>query len=171
MGPGNSPGDGGSIPGSSATYDRALKLLGFRARSVAELRRQLLRKGEPAADVEAALVRLQQRKYLDDADFARQFARTKLLAAGSSRRRIVQELARRGIGRELADQALDELRDRDGVDPEAAVRRVAVKKWKTLTRLDDFTRRGRLYAFLARRGFDADEIKAVLTTLGEEIET
>ena len=128
-------------------------------------------KGEPAADVEAALVRLQQRKYLDDADFARQFARTKLLAAGSSRRRIVQELARRGIGRELADQALDELRDRDGVDPEAAVRRVAVKKLKMLARLDDFTRRRRLYAFLARRGFDADEIKAVLTTLGDEIET
>jgi regulatory protein len=145
--------------------------LGFRARSVTELRRQLLRKGEPAADVEAALDRLQQQKYLDDADFARQFARTKLLAAGSSRRRIVQELARRGVARELADQALDEVRDSDGVDPETAVRRVAEKKWKTLVRLDDFTRRRRLYAFLARRGFDADEIKAVMNTLGEEIET
>jgi len=145
--------------------------LGFRARSVTELRRQLLRKGEPPADVEAALDRLQQQKYLDDADFARQFARTKLLAAGSSRRRIVQELARRGVARELADQALDDVRDSDGVDPEAAVRRVAEKKWKTLARLDDFTRRRRLYAFLARRGFDADEIKAVMNTLGEEIET
>src|SRR2546428_5565647 len=31
-------------------------------------------------------------------------------------------------------------------DPEAAVRRVAEKKWKTLARLDDFTRRRRLYA-------------------------
>ena len=59
----------------------------------------------------------------------------------------MQELARRGVARELADQALDEVRDSDGVDPEAAVRRVAEKKWKTLARFDDFTRRRRLYAF------------------------
>jgi regulatory protein len=153
-----------------STYDRALKLLGFRARSVAELRRQLLRKGEPAADVEITIARLSDQKLLDDADFARQFARTRILAAGSSRRRIVQELVRRGVARELADQALGELQESDGVDPAAAARRVAEKKWKSLARLDDFTRRRRLYAFLARRGFDPDEIRTVMTTLGEHLE-
>ena len=35
------------------TYDRALNMLAFRARSTAELRRQLIRKGEPAAEVDA----------------------------------------------------------------------------------------------------------------------
>jgi regulatory protein len=154
----------------TSTYDRALKLLAFRARSVAELRRQLLRKGEPAPDVDAAIARLQDQKYLDDADFARQFARTKLIAAGTSRRRIVQELARRGVTRELANQAISELRESDGIDPDAALRRVAEKKWKTLSRLDDFTRRRRLYAFLARRGFDVDEIKTVMKTLGAELD-
>jgi regulatory protein len=158
------------MPNQTSTYDRALKLLGFRARSVAELRRQLLRKGEPAADVEAAIARLRDQRYLDDADFARQFARTKLLAAGASRRRIVQELARRGVTRDVADQAIEQLRDADGVDPAAAIRRVAEKKWRSLARFDDFTRRRRLYAFLARRGFDPDEIKTVMTALGEAID-
>jgi regulatory protein len=158
------------MPSQTSTYDRALKLLGFRARSVAELRRHLLRKGEPAADVEAAIERLRDQKYLDDADFARQFARTKLLAAGASRRRIVQELSRRGVTRDVADEAIEQLRDADGVDPAAAIRRVAEKKWRSLARFDDFTRRRRLYAFLARRGFDADEIKTVMTALGEAID-
>jgi regulatory protein len=157
-------------PDQTSTYDRALKLLAFRARSTSELRRQLLRKGEPATDVEAAITRLREQKYLDDADFARQFARTKLLAAGASRRRIVQELARRGVTRDVAEQAIEELRESDGVDPAAAVRRVAEKKWRSLARFDDFTRRRRLYAFLARRGFHPDEIRTVMTALGEAID-
>jgi regulatory protein len=154
-----------------STYDRALTLLSFRPRSIAELRRQLLRKGEPPAAVEAAILRLRELKYLDDADFARQFARTKLLAAGSSRRRIVLELTRKGVARDIADQAVAELGDSEGIDPAAAARRVAEKKWKSLAKLDDFTRRRRLYAFLARRGFDPDEIRSVMTALGEELET
>jgi regulatory protein len=167
-GPGNSRSDGESLPGSfSSTYDRALKLLGFRARSVAELRRQLLRKGEPSDAVDQAIERLCAQKLLDDAEFARQFARTKLLAAGASRRRIVQELSQRGVPRELADHAIADLWEKDGLDPADAVRRIAEKKWKSLGRFDDLTRRRRLYAFLARRGFNPDEIKSVMTTLGE----
>jgi regulatory protein len=158
------------MPDQTSTYERALKLLGFRSQSAADLRRQLLRRGEPLADVEMAIERLREQKYLDDADFARQFARTKLLAAGASRRRIVQELSRRGVARDVADQAIEELRENDGVDPAAAVRRVAEKKWRSLARFDDFTRRRRLYAFLARRGFDPDEIKTVMTALGEAID-
>jgi len=153
-----------------STYNRAVKLLSFRARSVSELRRQLLRKGEPGPEVELAITRLTEQKLLDDADFARQFARTKLLAAGASRRRIVQELMRRGVARELADRAIGELQDSDGVDPAAEAKRVAEKKWKSLARLDNFTRRRRLYAFLARRGFDPDEIRSVMTTLEEQLE-
>lgn len=154
-----------------STYDRALTLLGFRARSVSELRRKLLQKGEDVARVEEVIARLRDQKLLDDADFARQFARTKLLAAGSSRRRILLELTRKGVARDVADQAIAELGESEGIDPAAAVRRVAEKKWKSLAGLDDFTRRRRLYAFLARRGFGPDEIRSVMNALGEEIET
>ena len=171
MGPGNSHGDRGSLPGSfSSTYDRALRLLEFRARSETELRRKLLQKGDPPNIIDQVIARLRDQKLIDDADFARQFARTKLLAAGTSRRRIVQELARKGVPSHVADKAIAELRDAEAVDPAAAIQRVAEKKWKSLRKLDDFTRRRRLYAFLARRGFDSDEIKAVMSGLGEDIE-
>lgn len=151
---------------AQSTYDRALGLLAFRARSVTELRRRLLRKGEPAADVETVITRLLEQKLLDDADFARQFARTRLVRAGASRLRIVQELDRKGIARPLADAAIDALRDDDGLDPSAAIHRVAEKKWLSLSKLDDVTARRRLYAFLARRGFNPDEIRGAMNALG-----
>jgi regulatory protein len=157
------------MPEPRKTYDRALNLLAFRARTVSELRRQLMRKGEPAADVDAAIERLLEQGLLNDAAFARQFARSKLNGPGASKLRIVQELSRKGVSREVADSALDELKEDDGLDPAATIHRVADKKWRTLTRLDDVTARRRLYAFLARKGFNPDEIRGAMSALGADL--
>ena len=127
--------------GERSVYDHALRLLEFRARSVAELRRKLLQKGAEAAAVDEVIARLRDQKLLDDIDFARQFARTKLLGQGASRMRIKQELSQKGIARETADRVIKELQEEDGIDPAAATQRVAEKKWKSLAKFDDFARR------------------------------
>lgn len=159
----------GRVIVNSDTYDVALRLLGFRARTVSELRHKLQQKGESAADVEEILERLCEQKLLDDVDFARQYARSKLAGAGASRRRITQELARKGVTREIAEGALDDLVE-DGLDPSASIHRIAAKKWRSLHGLDDFTRRRRLYAFLARRGFNPDEIRSAMNAVGQELD-
>jgi regulatory protein len=146
---------------TESVYDQALRLLEFRARSVAELRRRLIQKGASALEVEEVLLRLRDQRLLDDADFARNFARGKV-GAGTSRRRIIQELTRKGVARELAEEAVDGLQETEGIDASAAIHRVAEKKWTSLAKLDDFTRKRRLYAFLARRGFDPDEIRVAI---------
>ena len=145
-----------------STYERALDMLEARARGVDELKRLLLRKGEPAAEVDAALERLTRAGLLDDANYARQLARTKALGAGMSRRRIQQELARRGVARDVSSKAIADVFDAEGVDEAAAIERVARKKLRTLTQLDRPTQKRRLYAFLARRGYDSDDISNVL---------
>jgi len=151
------------------TYDRALDLLEARARSVVELRRMLLRKGEPPDDVDAAIERLRAAGLLDDANYARQLARSKALNAGQSRRRIGQELAKRGVARAVADVAIIEVFAEEAVDERANIERAAHKKMKTLSGLDALTRRRRLYAFLARRGYDAEAIGMIVTRLvGDE---
>jgi len=155
----------------TSTYDRALRLLEFRARSVSELRRRLIQKGEPAEAVDEVLGRLRDQKLLDDAAFAREFARSKVLGAGSSKRRILLELTRKGVARDVADQAVAGLQESEGIDASAAIHRVAAKKWKSLAKLDDFTRKRRLYAFLARRGFNPDEIQSALGKLGQALKT
>jgi regulatory protein len=152
------------------TYDRALTFLAHRARSVAELRRKLAEKGAPRAEVEEVIARLIDQKLLDDTDFARQFARSRITGSGASRFRVLQELRRKGVGSDIAERALEELQVDEGVDPSTSIQRVADKKWKTLAKLDDMTRRRRLYAFLARRGFSPDEIRRAMAHVGAEPE-
>ena len=72
------------------------------------------------------------------------------------------------VANDVAERALEELGEEEGIDPSASIHRVAAKKWKALAQLDDFTRRRRLYAFLARRGFNPDEIRSAMDVLGAE---
>jgi len=148
-----------------STYDQALRFLEFRPRSIAEVRRKLIQKGQPSSEIEQVITRLVDQRILDDAAFARQFARTKLLGAGASRFRVAQELARKGVARAIVDQAITDLQDDEGIEASAALHRVAEKKWKSLVSLDGFTRKRRLYAFLARRGFNPDEIRSAIDNL------
>ena len=156
------------------TYDRALNMLAARARASSELRRLLIRKGEPADRVDAAIERLLSVGFLDDAGFARQFARSKGVGGGLSRRRLQQELGKRGVNREVGVEAIEEVFVEEGVDEEAAIERVARKKLRSLVNLDPATRRRRLYSFLARRGYDSDNIgrvlRLVLDSTGEDAE-
>jgi regulatory protein len=135
-----------------------------------ELRRALIKKGEPAADVDAAIERLRGAGLLDDASYARQLARSKALGAGQSRRRIAQELARRGVARSVGDEAIAAVFDEEVVDEDGNIERVARKKMKTLAKLDSQVQRRRLYAFLARRGYDVDAINEVVGRLTADIE-
>ena len=144
------------------TYDRAVNMLAARARSTAELRRLLIRKGEPPEHVDAAIARLVAQGYLDDESFARQFARSKALGAGLSRRRLQQELARKGVARAVADDAIGEVMASEEVDAEAILDDVARRKLRTLRNEDPVVQRRRLYAHLARRGYDADAVRGAL---------
>jgi len=149
------------------TYDRALNMLAARGRASADLRRILIRKGEPVDRVAIAIERLERAGFVDDASFARQFTRSKAVGAGLSRRRVQQELAKRGVARDVSDEAIETVFVEEGVDEEASVERVARKKLRSLSSVDDATRKRRLYSFLARRGYDSDAISRVLRILLE----
>lgn len=151
-----------------STYERALDMLEARARAVGELRRLLVKKGEPAADVDAAIERLQRGGLLDDANFARQYTRSKALGPGLSRRRVQQELAKRGVSREVSDAAIAEVFAEEGVGDEVTIERVARKKLRMLAKLDEATQRRRLYGFLARRGYDGEDVGRVVRELTGE---
>jgi regulatory protein len=149
----------------TGAVDRALNMLAAHARSVRDLRRRLLQK-EVAPDVaDAAIERLTRLGLLDDAAFARQFARAKVLGAGHSRRRLKQELFRKGVAGEVAEASIEEVMADDEVDEDAIIDRVARKKLRTLGAAEPATRRRRLYGFLARRGYDSDDIRRVMDEL------
>jgi regulatory protein len=150
-------------------YDRALNMLAFRARSSAELARALVRKGEPKELADRAVLRLQEQGLLNDAAFAESFTRAKVLGAHQSKRRVQQDLARKGVARSVTDEAIATVFEEEGVDQREVVEQAARKKLRSLLRLDPVVRRRRLYAFLARRGYDGEDIRVAMQAVGEEL--
>jgi regulatory protein len=151
------------------TYDRAVAMLAAQARSARDLERRLVRKGEDPTHVRSAIERLRAAGFVDDAVFARQLARSKLLGAGHSARRLRQELGKRGVARDVADEAVNEVVEEEAVDEVALVAAAARKKLRALRGVDEATRRRRLYGFLARRGYESDTIRRALESLGDEM--
>jgi regulatory protein len=148
--------------GRLATDDRALGLLAVQGRSARDLERKLKQRGEPAANVAAAIERLTEQGLLDDASYARQLARSRVSGRGDSRRRVSQVLAQTGVARDVVQDAATEVFEDAAVDEEALAETAGRKKLRSLGALDEPTRRRRLYGYLARRGHDADVIRRVM---------
>ena len=146
-------------------YNYALNLLAARPYSTRALQRKLIQKEYSAADADDAIRRLVANGLLDDAKYAEQYARSKMLATGASKRRLTQDLYRKGIKGEIAASAIDNVIADEEIDTTAVVERVARKKLAQLGDLEPLVLRRRLFGFLARRGYDVDEIKRVVSAL------
>jgi regulatory protein len=146
-------------------YNYALNLLAARPYASLALHRKLIQKEYSAADAEEAIRRLVDNGLLDDVKFAEQYARSKMLSTGVSKRRLQQDLYRKGIKSDVATEAIASVVADDEIDPAAMIERVAKKKLAQLGNLEPLVLRRRLFAFLARRGYDVDEIKRVVSSL------
>jgi regulatory protein len=147
---------------AASSYDVALNLLTARQYTARNLRRKLVQKGFAADDADAAIERLIGNGLLDDGRYAAAFARGKLLGQGASKRRIRQQLYQRGIQGDVADAAIEAVIEDESIDLEAVVEEDARKKLASLGGLEPLIVRRRLYAHLARRGYDIDEINRVM---------
>jgi regulatory protein len=146
-------------------YNYALNLLAARPYASRALHRKLIQKKYSAADADDVIRRLVDNGLLNDERFAEQYARSKMLSTGASKRRLTQDLYRKGIKGDVATNAIANVIDQDEIDPAAVVERVARKKLAQLGNLEPAVLRRRLFAFLARRGYDVDEIKRVVSLL------
>ena len=146
-------------------YNYALNLLAARPYSSRSLHKKLLQKQYSAADADDAIRRLVDNGILDDAKYAEQYARSKMQTTGASKRRLQQDLYRKGIKGDVATDAIDNVVEQDEIDTAAVIERVAKKKLAQLGDLEPLVIRRRLFAFLSRRGYDVDEIKTVVARL------
>jgi regulatory protein len=132
--------------------DRALRLLGVRARSREELRRRLAQAGFEAEDIDEALTDLEAVGLIDDERFARELARYELGRRSVGRRAALASLRRKGVGTDLAERVVEELAPDD---EEAQAVEVARQRLARLNGLADDVAYRRLVGFLQRRGYDA----------------
>jgi regulatory protein len=138
----------------------AYRYLSYRPRSYAEIERKLRDRGFGDAAVRTVLSNLIRLGYVDDEKFADQWAQSRIRLRGLGRRRIEQELRDKGIDRETARRALDDVLTAD-LEIETA-RRAIERKLTTMMTLDRETRHRRLAAFLERRGFSFAVIRHIL---------
>ena len=125
----------------------------------------MIQKEYSTADADDAIRRLVDNGLLNDQKFAEQYARYKIVSTGASKRRLQQDLYRKGIKGELATSAIAQVIADEEIDTAVVVERVAKKKLAQLGDLEPVVIRRRLFAFLARRGYDLDEIKSVVSRL------
>jgi regulatory protein len=151
-----------------AVFDRAVVLLSHRARSARDLRVRLRRMGASDADAAAALQRLQALGLQDDAAYARHLAETRRSAKGASKRRLQQELRRKGLSADVAADAVTAVVGEEAMDEMGAALEAARRRVRSLRSLDPATARRRLHAWLARRGYEADVVRRAVRLALEE---
>jgi regulatory protein len=157
------------IGSAEALYEFALKALMRRALSVFEMRRALEQRAASGEHVKPVLQRLKEHGYLDDARYARQFARGQAESRRRGRHRIARELRARGVPDRHIEAALDEVFA--DVDEAAQVRQRIERKLRSLRGRDgplDERKRASLYASLLRAGFDAGVIRRELRALSKQ---
>nr|WP_326522474.1 regulatory protein RecX [Cellulomonas alba] len=128
----------------------ALRLLTGAPRSRAQLEEAMARRDVPEGVASAVLDRFTEVGLVDDAEYARMLVRTRHAERGLSRRALAVELRRKGIGDDLAAEALDEV---DEDDEEATARRLVRRKLMATAGLDAQVQARRTYAALGRKGY------------------
>jgi len=146
-------------------YDAAVRYLGPRPRSVAEIRRHLRSKRFDDLAIDAAIDKLRAQRYIDDEAFARYWIEQRDRFRPKGQRAIVSELLQKGLSREAIDLALGER------EPDAEVKRARAVIKRPITRwmaMDDVERKRKIHQYLAQRGFSYDVIEEVLARPQEE---
>jgi len=148
-----------SDPGS-APYLAALRLLGRRELSEAQIRARLVRRQYDEVDIDQAITRLKSDRSLDDARVAAAIARTEVALRLRGRRRVRRQIEAAGIAPELAARAVEDTFAE--VDEDALLARAFEKARRGRTGATDERERGRLYRLLLGQGFEADRVLARL---------
>ena len=135
---------------------RALKILGNRNFSEAEMIRRLTGKGETQEDAEATVGWLVELGYINDSDYATLIVRH-YTAKGYGEARVRDELYKRGIQRDLWDEKLSDI---DDEETGGAALQYLIKKLRGSMEKDDLRRASDA---LVRRGFGYDEAKTAIS--------
>jgi len=130
----------------------ALWLLGRRAYSQKQIREKLEGKKFEPEEVKNTIKHLIELKFLDDFELAKSFIRQSTLGKPKGKYRLTQELFRKGVDKELIEQALaEELSDEETLATQALAR-----YGKKFTKLDRQKRYEKSMRFLLGRGFSID---------------
>ena len=154
-----------------ALWEYALRALGGRAHSVAELREKLRRRADRQDDVDKVLARLKQSGYLDDRRFAQSFAASRLESQGFGRSRVLRDLRGKRVAPAVAEQAVKAAYS--GVDETGLIQAYLARKYRKTplgAYLADPRHLAAAYRRLRLAGFSSGNVIRVLKQYAERAE-
>ncbi len=155
----------------AALWNYALKSLSARALSISELRYKLQRRAEPAVEVEAVLAKLREYGYLNDKQFAENFATARLKNQAQGQMRILRDLRQRRVTSSVAEHAVEATFSE--VDEVALIEQHIARKFRNV-KLSEYLADPKQLASAYRRlryaGFSSGNIIRVLRRFAAEVE-
>lgn len=145
----------------SSPYIDALKMLGRRELSEAQVRQRLARKGHSEGDVDEAVQRLKTERALDDGRVADAIARTAIAVKRHGRMRVRRAIESAGIAPALAKQSVDAAFG--DVDDDVLLQAALGRRLRGDAVIADQRQFQRLYRYLAAKGFESDRILKALS--------
>lgn len=141
-------------------YQTALRFIGYKPRTEREVVKRLESGGYAAEIIYSVLDELRQKEYVNDADYAAQWAETRAHGHPRGRRLIAQELRTKGVADEIIQNALSTLPDE---------REMAMALGETFfdknRNLEDRIFIKKMEGVLARKGFDFGVIREIVGEL------
>jgi regulatory protein len=150
----------------SDLYAAALRALMRRAYSIHEMKEYLGRRAEDKSGVTVVVTHLREKGYLDDAKYARDYARLHAQSRKQGRYRISRELRARGVLDSHIEAALDSVfaeTDETAVARARIQRKLTNLKGRSVGTIDQ-KKIASLYRSLMAAGFSADIIRKEIQT-------
>jgi regulatory protein len=147
-------------------YDVAVRALMQRAHSVHEMKTKLERRSDNKLLVQLVMARLKENGMIDDARYAKQFARQRTESRKQGKFRVARDLRARGIPDRHIDSALEEVAQ--NTDEAGMVRQRIARKLRSSRGELDERKMASIYRSLLRAGFSADVIRRELRSLTRE---
>lgn len=153
-----------------AVKQSAFKYLGRRLHSKNELRIKLLQKKYDPEIIKETLNDLQEKKYLDDHEFARLFSEENIKNKKWGKNKLSAELSKKRIDRKIISEIISSAFDNE--DESKNAMDLAFKKMKTLSKknLDKNKLREKLYSSLSLKGYNYDIIKNTVDKILTDID-
>lgn len=144
-------------------YQRAIRYIGYRMRSVYEVQHHLRKKGVEDLVIEDVIDRLQKNGLLSDLNFAQMWIENRNEFRPRSHRMLSIELKQKGIRSDIISKILGET-----TSDEVLAYRAAQKQARKYKHLEWQIFRRRLSSFLARRGFSYSIINPTVDQVWKE---
>jgi regulatory protein len=147
-------------------YDVAVRALMRRAHSVHEMKQKLARRSDNKLLVQVVMARLKENGQIDDARYAKQFARQRTETRKQGKFRISRDLRARGVPDRHIEAALEEAAKE--TDEGAMVRQRIERKLRSYRGKIDEKKMASIYGSLLRAGFSVDVVRRELKAIVKE---